>query len=85
MRPPTPWQIRGVASLRRLFGCLALLLDSPSPRSETTKARAAIFRVANVKAQLPPPETPDRLQQSRANYLNPPPVQRGKGSLQRSG
>jgi hypothetical protein len=39
----------------------------------------------NDQAQRPPPETPGRLQQSRANYLNRPTAQRGGGSLQRSG
>jgi hypothetical protein len=39
----------------------------------------------NDQAQRPPPETPGRLQESRTNYLNRPPAQRGGGSLQRSG
>src|ERR1043166_5410513 len=49
------------------------------------------FRVAHRARQLvppnaqarPPPETPVRLQQSVANYLNRLTAQRGGGSLQR--
>jgi hypothetical protein len=39
----------------------------------------------NDQAQRPPPETPDRLQQSLTNYVSRPPAQRGGASLQYSG
>jgi len=39
----------------------------------------------NDQAQRPPPEPPDRLQESLTNYLNRPTAQRGGSSLQRTG
>ena len=58
---------------------------APRPYArKLTKLNRVIIREQtlppNDQAQRPPPETPGRLQQSRPNYLNRPPAQRGGGA-----
>jgi hypothetical protein len=60
-------------------------LDGDAFENSICEVAHARLKRPNDQAQRSQPETPGRLQQSRPNYLNRPPAQRGGGSLQRSG